>query len=101
MTFYISYTGNTSLTIDGISQIELKDKRTGKVFAGGTASEVLGDNRFANPIHLDKGEGAWFAIIFAPGTWYDLNIPDLYSESGEENCAVQAVVTNYHAEAAQ
>lgn len=97
--FQVIYTGNSSLTINGISQIELKDKRSGIIYAGGTAGGDYGDSYFRGPVHVEKGESAYFLLTFDPGTWYDLNFEDLYDTNGDANCAIQVAITNHNAEA--
>ncbi|MGN0446180.1 MAG: hypothetical protein ACI4IA_06490 [Acutalibacteraceae bacterium] len=98
--FQVVYKGNTSLTIDGISQIELKDKRSGMTFVGGTVGGDYGSSFFRGPIQVNKGESAYFIVVFDPGTWYDLDFADLYDANGDANCAVQVTLTNHNAEAA-
>ncbi len=99
--FQVIYTGNTSLTIDSISQIELKDKRSGISYAGGKVGSDYGDSYFRGPIHVEKGESAYFLVLFDPGTWYDLDFADLYDVNGDASCAIQVTLTNHNAEAAQ
>ncbi|MDD5886324.1 MAG: hypothetical protein PUC71_02230 [Oscillospiraceae bacterium] len=93
--FEVEYTGDSSYTIDGFEQFELRAKDGSTVYAGG----YVGDSTyFRGPIRLNKGEAAYFGIVFDPGTWYDLNMEDLYTGS-DTSVSCLAVLTNRHAEA--
>ena len=94
MTFRVVYNGTGTINIDGFSEIQIQDLTGSTVYAGGYP---IGDSNiyFRQPIQVHSGESAYFAVLFDPGTWYDLSFDSLYGADGKQQFAVQMKMINH------